>query len=95
VERLEGASTPPLSLKILKKKANPRRHRQAALRRFLAMSATIGRNYAPNFDGAHPQGVQSDSLEGFSSIGAVQREEKPALRALFARAASAIILYAL
>jgi len=33
------------------------RHRQEVLRRFLAMSAMIGREYAPNFDRADPQGV--------------------------------------
>ena len=47
--------------------------------RFLAMSATIGRNYAPDFDGANPQGVQWDSLESFISIGARQVVEMPAL----------------
>ena len=45
------------------------------------MSATIRRNYAPDFDGANPQGVQWDSLESFISIGAGKGGETPALRA--------------
>jgi len=51
----------------------------------------IGRNYAPDFDGAHPQGVHSDSLESSRPVGEVEVVETPALRAFFARAASAII----
>ena len=53
----------------------------------------IGRNYAPDFDGNHPQGVQWDSLESFWAVGAQEAVDTPALRAFFARAASAIILY--
>jgi len=30
----------------------------------------IGRDYAPDFDGADPQGVQWDSLESFRAVGA-------------------------
>jgi len=71
------------------------RRRRNALRRFLAMLATIGRNYAPDFDGADPQGVQWDSLESFRIVGAREGVDTPALRAFFARAASAIILYVL
>jgi hypothetical protein len=40
-----------------KKTQQRRRRRQKALRRFLAMSAMIGREYAPDFNGADPQGV--------------------------------------
>ena len=58
-----------------------RQHRQNALRRFLATLATIGRIIAPDFDGANPQGVQWDSLESFTSIGARQVVETLALRA--------------
>ena len=65
------------------------------------MLATIGRNYAPDFDGANPQGVQWDSLKSFTSIGARQVVETPALRAflraqrrqLFNMYCSTIILY--
>jgi hypothetical protein len=32
----------------------PRQHRQAALRRILAMLTMIGRNYAPDLDGVDP-----------------------------------------
>jgi len=59
------------------------------------MSATIGRNYAPDFDSAHPQGVQWDSLESFRVVGWGEMVDTPAVRALFERAASAIILYVL
>ena len=41
----------------------------------------IRHNYVPDFDGAHPQGVQWDSLESFVSIGARKVGETPALRA--------------
>jgi hypothetical protein len=56
------------------------------------VSATIGCNYVPDFDGAHLQGVQWDSLESFETVGARQVVDTPALCAIFARAASAIIL---
>jgi len=59
------------------------------------MSAMIGRNSAPDFDSAHPQGVHWDSLGSFRAVGAMQEVDTPALRAFFARAASAIILYVL
>ena len=59
------------------------------------VSATIGRNYVPDFDSAHSQGVQWDSLESFETVGARQVVDTPALRAFFACAASAIILYVL
>jgi hypothetical protein len=64
---------------------------QNALRRFLVTSAMIGRIFAPDFDGAKPQGVHSDSLGSFMFIGAVKVVETSALRAFLARAASAII----
>ena len=57
MERTEGNSTPPLASKIHKETAQPRRRRQAALRRFLATSAMIGCKYVPDLDGVHPQGV--------------------------------------
>ena len=72
---------PPTPHKSDEKTQKPRRHRRNALQRFLAMSATIRRNYAPDFDGANPQGVQWDSLESFISIGARKGGETPALRA--------------
>ena len=68
---------------------------QNARQRFLATSASIGHNYACDFDGVHPQGVQWDSLEGFRTVGEWQVVDTPTLCAVFARAASAIILYVL
>ena len=53
-----------------KKTQQRRRRRQKALRRFLAMSAMIGREYAPDFNGADPQGVHWDSLASFKVVGA-------------------------
>jgi hypothetical protein len=50
------------------KQQKRRRHHQNALRRFLVMLAKIGRNYAPNFNNAHPQGVQLDSLGSLKSF---------------------------
>ena len=47
------------------------------------MSATIGHNYAPDFDGAHPQGVQWDSLEGFKTVAAGEPLDTLALCAFF------------
>jgi len=55
------------------------------------MPAMIGRNYVPDFDGADPQGVPLDSLEGFMAVGVGQPVDTPALRAFFERTASAII----
>jgi hypothetical protein len=93
MERTEGVSTPPLTSKVCNKTRKPRRHRQAALRRVLAMLTTIGRNYAPDFDGVHLQGVQSDSLESFKVLTELQVGETTVLCASFVRAAFAIILY--
>jgi hypothetical protein len=81
MERSEGVSTPPLMRKYCPKAHKPRRRRQGALRRFLAMLTTIGRSYALDLNGVHPQGVHSDSLESFRPVAEVQGEEKPALRA--------------
>ena len=55
----------------------------------------IGHNYAPNFDGAHPQGVQWDSLESFRVIGRGQMVDTSVLHAHFVHATPAIILYGL
>jgi len=63
------------------------------LQRFLVMLATIGHNYAPDFDGADPQGVQWDSLESFVSI--IGARKVGEMQCFFARAVSAIILYVL
>jgi hypothetical protein len=49
------------------------------------MLTTIGRNYAPDFDGVHLQGVHGDSLESFRPIGEVQGGEMLVLRAFCAR----------
>jgi len=82
---------PPAPQKTGRETQKRHRCRLNALRRFLATLATIGRNCAPDFDGAHPQGVQWDSLEGFMIVAAGEPVDTPALRAFFARAASAII----
>ena len=55
------------------------------------MSATIGRNSVPDFDGADPL----DSLGGFRAVGTGQMVDTLVLRALFARAVPAIMLYVL
>jgi len=55
----------------------------------------IGRTFAPDFNGADPWGVQSDSLDSFKAVGAGEVGDTPTLRAFFARAVSAIILYVL
>ena len=54
---------PPIPQESIQKTQKRRWRRQVALRHFLAM-AMIRCDYAPAFDGAHPQGVQWDSLEG-------------------------------
>ena len=95
MEWMNTTPTPPALQKTGRKTQKHRQRRQNALRRFLAMLATTGRNHAPDFDGAHPQGVQWDSLESFKAVGPGEMVDTPALRALFARAASAIILYVL
>jgi hypothetical protein len=95
LERTNTTSTPPLPWDSNEKTQKCRWRRQNALRRFLVTSAMIGHKYAPDFDGVHPQGVHSDSLESFKSMGGVQGGGKPALCAFLARAASAIILYVL
>jgi hypothetical protein len=93
LEHIKTTPNPPTPQKSGQKTRKRRRRRQKALRRFLVMSATIGRNSAPDFDGAHPQGVHSDSLESSKSVGKWEVVETPALRAFFERAASAINLY--
>jgi len=70
-----------------------RRRRHNALWRFLAMPAMIRRILAPDFNGAHPQGVQWDSLEGLMAVGVGQLVDTLALHAFFVRAASATNLY--
>ena len=57
------------------------------------MLAMIRHDYAPAFDGAHPQGVQWDSLEGFVTVAAGEPVDTPVLHVFFACAASAIIYY--
>ena len=91
MERINTTPNPPTLQKTGTKTRKCRRRRHKALRRFLAMSATIGRKYAPDFDGAHPQGVPLDSLGSFRAVGCWEMVDTPALRAFFARAASAII----
>ena len=96
VQWLEWMNTtlnPPVPQKTGGKMQKRRRRRQNALRRFLAMSAMIGRNYAPDFDSANPQGVHSDSLQSFKYVGEVEVVGTPALRAFFEHAVSAINLY--
>ena len=58
LEQIKTTPNPPTPQKSGKKTRKCRRRCQKALRRFLVMSATIGRNSAPDFDGADPQGVQ-------------------------------------
>ena len=70
-----------------------RGRRWNALRCFLATSVMIRRNYAPNFNSAHPQGVYSDSLESSRSVREVEVVEMLALCAFFERTVSAINLY--
>ena len=70
-------------------------HCQNALRRFLVMSAMIGRNYAPDFDGAYPQGAQCGFLESFMVVGTDIMVDTLVLCTLFVRAAPAIILHVL
>ena len=90
-----GYQRPLFQRGFTKKTPKPRRCRRNALRRFLATLAMIGRNYAPDLDSAHPQGVQWDTLERFMAVGVGELVDTPMLRAFFARAASAIILYVL
>jgi hypothetical protein len=91
MERTYTAQEPPTLQKTGAKTLKGCRHRQKALRHFLVTSAMIGRIIAPDFDGANPQGVQWDSLEGFMAVGVQELVDTPALRGFFARAASAII----
>src|ERR1700692_771431 len=74
LERTNTTPTPPPPWDSDKKMQKCRRRRQKALWCFLAMSAMIGRKYAPDFDGVHPQGVHSDSLESFKSMGGCKWE---------------------
>jgi hypothetical protein len=69
MERIEGVLRPPLVLKLCRETQKQRRRCQVALRRFLTTLATIGRVYAPDLNCVDPQGVQSDSLGSFTSIG--------------------------
>ena len=93
LERTNTTPYPPALQKPEEKTQKYRRRRRNALRRFLVMSATIGRIIAPDFDGAHPQGVQWDSLGHFKAVGGGDLVDTPVLRAFFACAASAFILY--
>jgi hypothetical protein len=95
---LERTKTIPYPLALQKPDQKTQKHRQRrrnVLRRFLATLATIRRNYAPGFDGAHPQGVQWDSLGSFKAVGCREVVDTLALRAFLVRAASAIVLYVL
>ena len=65
LEQTKATHYPPTPQRTDEKMQKHRRRRGNALRRFLAMSATIGRNYAPDLDGAHPHGVPLDSLRCF------------------------------
>jgi hypothetical protein len=66
--RTKATPNPPTLQKTGGEMQKRRRRRQNALRRFLATLAMIGRNYAPDFSGANPQGVQWDSLESFRAV---------------------------
>ena len=90
-----GDPKPPTLHLLGEKKQKCWQRRQNVLRRFLATLPAIGCIYAPDFDHTNPQGVHSDSLGTFGSIGEAEVGEKLAVRALFERAASAIILYVL
>jgi hypothetical protein len=70
LERTNTTPNPPAPQKSGTKTQKRRRRHQNALRRFLATLAMIGRDYAPDFDGANPQGVQWDSLGSFKTLGA-------------------------
>jgi hypothetical protein len=76
-----GHSNATTATTSTQKKKKPRRRRQIALWRFLATSPSIGGICAPDFDGAHPQGVQWDSLNSFKLPGEAQVGHTPALRA--------------
>ena len=67
--RQRRPQTPPALQETSAKTQKRRRRRHNALRRFLAMPAMIRCNYAPDFNGANPQGVQWDSLESFRAVG--------------------------
>jgi hypothetical protein len=57
LERTKATPTPLTLQETYDKTQKHRQRRQNALRRFLVMSAMIGCKYAPDFDGANPQGV--------------------------------------
>src|SRR6266852_969344 len=61
----------------------------------LAMLATIGCKYAPDFDGVHHQGVPLEYLGSSMQFGGAQVGHTPVLCAFFMCAASAIILHVL
>ena len=79
----KGNPNPPIPQESIQKTQKHRRHCQVALRHFLAMLAMIRCDYAPTFDGAHPQGVQWDSLEGFVTVAAGEPVDTPVLCAFF------------
>jgi len=68
LNRTHCITTPRFATRTMELHQKPRRRCQVALRRFLATSATIGRTYAPDFDGAYPQGVNRDSLESSNPL---------------------------
>jgi len=70
MERINSTPSPPAPQESDKKTQKRRWRRQNTLQCFLATSATIGRKYAPDFNGANLQGVQWDSLEIFRAVGA-------------------------
>ena len=90
-----GGVNTPSSMATLekKKKQKPPRCRQGVLQCFLAMLLAIGRNWVPDLNCTHPQGVNRDSLGSFTLLAGQQARETAVLRAFFERAASATVLY--
>jgi hypothetical protein len=93
--RTKTTPTPPLPWDFNEKKQKCCWHRQNALQRFLATSVMIGHITAPDFNGVHPQGVQSDSLGSFKLLADMKAGETLVLHAFFECAASTTVLYIL
>jgi hypothetical protein len=72
MERTKTTPTPPALQEFDEKTQKRRRRCRNALRRFLATSVKIGRIFASDFNGVHPQGVQWDSLQSFKLLPWVQ-----------------------
>jgi hypothetical protein len=66
--RTKTTPTPPLPWDFNEEKEKCCQHHQNMLQHFLAMLVMIGWITVPDFDGIHPQGVQSDSLGGFKLL---------------------------